>query len=120
MICVKGIHHVSINVVDVAQATHFYEHVIGLQRLDRPQFSFPGAWLQAGAQQVHLVGINSGSPLKEQHFAFHVDDVDNIRTWLVECECSVTETKTVDGICRQIFTRDPSGNLLEFNQPIVA
>jgi glyoxylase I family protein len=51
-----GVHHVSINVDDVDAARQFYVDVLGLtERTDRPAFSFDGAWLDVGAQQVHLI-----------------------------------------------------------------
>ena len=51
-----GLHHVSINVSDVGAARDFYTRVLGLtERADRPDFSFDGAWLDAGNQQVHLI-----------------------------------------------------------------
>jgi catechol 2,3-dioxygenase-like lactoylglutathione lyase family enzyme len=48
------VHHVSINVDDVDKALDFYVGTLGLvPRPDRPDFGFPGAWLNAGDQQVH-------------------------------------------------------------------
>ena len=41
-----GVHHVSINVRDTAESVSFYTEVLGLiERNDRPEFSFDGAWL---------------------------------------------------------------------------
>ena len=51
-----GLHHVSINVDDLDAALAFYVNALGLSvRPDRPDFSFDGAWLDAGGQQVHLI-----------------------------------------------------------------
>ena len=74
----RGIHHVSINVDDVPSAERFYTGVLGLERMERPELGFPGAWLRAGEQEVHLLGIQSGKPPREQHFAFLVDDLDAV------------------------------------------
>ncbi len=111
-----GIHHVSINVSDVSAAEDFYVNVLGLEPLDRPDFRFPGAWLRSGEQEVHLIGIDSGSPPKEQHFAFRVDSLDSVRAALEGAGHSCSKTSEIAGICLQAFTRDPSGNLVEFNQ----
>src|SRR5688500_9886093 len=52
----RAVHHVSINVDNVEAAVRFYVDVLGLvPRDDRPDFGFGGAWLDAGAQQVHLI-----------------------------------------------------------------
>lgn len=111
-----GIHHVSINVSDVPAAQDFYVNVLGLELLDRPDFGFPGAWLRSGEQEVHLIGVDSGPPLKEQHFAFRVDSLDAVRSTLESAGYKCSKDNEIAGICRQAFTRDPSGNLLEFNQ----
>jgi len=112
----QGIHHVSINVADVETAQAFYVDALGMELLDRPDFSFRGAWLRAGQQEVHLMEMDSGPPLKEQHFAFKVSDIDALRRPLADAGLKCSQTQEIPGICRQSFTRDPSGNLIEFNQ----
>ena len=64
----KGIHHVSINVDNIDAAREFYVGKLGMEELDRPDLGFPGLWLRSGEQEVHLLGMDSGEPLKEQHF----------------------------------------------------
>ena len=112
----NGIHHVSINVKDVDTAVTFYTEVLGLDLLDRPDLGFPGAWLRAGEQEVHLLGIDSGEPLKEQHFAFAVQDLEHVRERLQAAGIKCSRPNEIPGVCVQSFTHDPSGNMLEFNQ----
>lgn len=112
----KGIHHVSINVRDVDAALQFYVDVLGMEPLVRPSLGFPGAWLRSGQQEVHLLGVDSGAPLKEQHFAFLVDELETVIAELKGAGALVGEVNEMQGICRQVFTHDPSGNLVEFNQ----
>lgn len=112
----QGIHHVSINVDDVDTATHFYVAVLGMQLLPRPDLGFPGAWLQSGNQEVHLLDIQSGRPPQEQHFAFLVDNIDSVAAQLDAHAIAHTTAKEITGVCRQMFTHDPSGNMIEFNQ----
>ncbi len=112
----QGIHHVSINVKDVDAALGFYVELLGMELLDRPNFGFPGAWMRAGEQEVHLLGAHSGPPLKEQHFAFKVADVDEVKAALEAAGRSCSKPLEIAGVCRQAFTHDPSGNLVEFNQ----
>ena len=52
-----GVDHVAINVADVPGGIAFYTETIGLvQNFTRPDFGFPGAWLDtANGQQVHLI-----------------------------------------------------------------
>jgi catechol 2,3-dioxygenase-like lactoylglutathione lyase family enzyme len=85
---VVGLHHVNINVRDVAEAVAFYT-AIGFEELPRPDFGFDGAWLRMGqcAADLGAVGIALNVPPSR------------------------------DGAGRQAFFRDPSGNLIELNQP---
>ena len=112
----QGIHHVSINVKDVDTALRFYVELLNLELLERPDLGFPGAWIRAGEQEIHLLGIDSGEPLKEQHFAFAVNDAQVIHTALQANGYSPTDIRDIPSICRQFFTHDPSGNMVEFNQ----
>ena len=70
-----GIHHVSINVSDLAVARDFYVGTLGCdERSDRPTFDVDGAWLDVGGQQVHLI-VAEPPVFLGQHFAMLVDDV---------------------------------------------
>ncbi len=57
------LHHASIRVADVARSQAFYEGLLGLQVLDRPDVGVPGRWYGIGAGQLHLIqspGMGSG------------------------------------------------------------
>lgn len=112
----QGIHHVSINVKDVDTALTFYIEMLNLELLERPDLGFPGAWIRAGEQEIHLLGIDSGEPVKEQHFAFAVNDAQAIHAALQANGYSPTDIRDIPNVCRQFFTHDPSGNMVEFNQ----
>ena len=111
-----GIHHVSINVDDVDAAVNFYTQALELTVMDRPDLGFPGAWLQAGEQEVHLLGIQDGKPPKQQHFAFLVEDLEAVRSRLASMDIKVSKPNEISGVCRQSFAHDPSGNMVEFNE----
>lgn len=73
-----GVHHVSVNVDDLKKAVGFYVGVLGLSvRDDRPNFPVEGAWLDAGAHQLHLVQGEAPAGLG-QHFALLVEDLDAV------------------------------------------
>lgn len=110
-----GVHHVSINVVDVDAAIAFYTELLGFTlRDDRPDFRFPGAWLNVGGQQLHLIG-GEVPTAKGQHFAVHVADLDAAVAELRERGAQVSDPSPV-GTGRQAFLTDPSGNLVEIHQ----
>jgi catechol 2,3-dioxygenase-like lactoylglutathione lyase family enzyme len=112
-----GVHHVSINVTDAAEAIAFYTDVLGLtERTDRPSdLGIDGAWLDAGGQQVHL--IQAGPPPSlGQHFALRVDDLDAAVAELRGRDLTVSDPSPV-GTGRQAFLSDPWGNAVELHQP---
>ena len=110
-----GVHHVSINVNDVAVAVAFYTDVLGLTtRNDRPDFGFGGAWLDAGDQQLHLIA-GTVPKAEGQHFAVQVADLDETIQELRDRGVHVGDAAPV-GAGRQAFVVDPSGNLVELHQ----
>ncbi|MGB0114198.1 MAG: VOC family protein [Ilumatobacteraceae bacterium] len=111
-----GVHHVSINVRDADESLAFYTDVLGLtERTDRPDFSFRGAWLDVGGQQVHLIEGDVPTSVG-QHFAIRVDDLDAVVSELRGRGVDVRDPKPV-GTARQTFVFDPSGNMIELHQP---
>ncbi|MEZ5215651.1 MAG: VOC family protein [Ilumatobacteraceae bacterium] len=111
-----GLHHVSINVDDVAAARHFYVDLLGFaERTDRPDFPFDGAWLDIGGQQIHLIE-GEVPPGKGQHFAVAVADLAATVTELRAHGLEVSEPKPV-ATALQCFTHDPAGNLVELHEP---
>jgi catechol 2,3-dioxygenase-like lactoylglutathione lyase family enzyme len=89
--------------------------VLGLrERGDRPDFSFAGAWLDVGGQQVHL--IEAGLPADlGQHFAVRVADLDATVAELRGAGVTVSDPSPVGGN-RQAFLHDPAGNLVELHE----
>lgn len=116
---VADIHHISLNVSDTDRALRFYRDVLGMAMLDRPNFSFAGAWLDAGAgRQVHLIETAAVPADHGQHVAFRVDDLDVVVAALRSAGVAVGDPTTVgDTRIRQAFAHDPDGNRLEFTQP---
>ncbi|MBM4335948.1 MAG: lactoylglutathione lyase [Deltaproteobacteria bacterium] len=112
-----GVHHVSINVHDADLVGRFYTDVLGLETLPRPDFPFKGLWLRAGGQQIHLIEVAGHVAPEGQHFAFEVDDIESICAALAARGVTVSPPRTLPGAGRQAFFRDPSGNLIELNQP---
>lgn len=111
-----AVHHVSINVDDVDAALGFYVDVLGLApRRDRPpDLGVDGAWLDAGAQQVHLI-LAPPPTARGQHFALLVDDLDAVVDELRGRSVDVSDPVPV-GRNRQSFLHDPAGNLIELHQ----
>ncbi|HXY45505.1 MAG TPA: VOC family protein [Acidimicrobiales bacterium] len=110
-----AIHHVAINVSDLDAALEFYQGALGLvARSDRPDFGFPGAWLDAGPQQLHLIEA-AAPPNVGQHFAIRVEDIDAVVAELRAAGHRPSEPSPV-GNSRQAFISDPSGNVVELHE----
>ncbi len=111
-----GVAHVAICVRDLDQARRFYVEGLGLTEVQRPDFGVPGAWLQAGAEQVHLM-VAEEPPPGRQHFALTVDDLEAAVADLEAAGIPAQRSPALPGAGRQAFVTDPSGNLVELNQP---
>jgi catechol 2,3-dioxygenase-like lactoylglutathione lyase family enzyme len=116
-----AVHHVSINVDDLAAALEFYVDVLGLtERSDRPAFPFDGAWLDAAGQQVHLIVEPWDGELGRHgslgpHFALEVADLDATVAELRARGLEVTDPRPVSRNS-QAFLQDPCGNVVELQQ----
>jgi len=113
----RGVHHVSINVDDVEKAGTFYIGVLGMEKLARPDFGFPGMWLECGGQQIHLMQMENHVAPEGPHFALRVDDIELALRNLRAKGVQVSDVLDIPGAGRQAFLRDPAGNLIELNQP---
>jgi len=110
-----GVHHVSINIDDLDAALAFYVGTLGLvARTDRPDLGFPGAWLDAGHQQVHLIGASVPTD-QGQHFALRVDDLGATISELRDGGVAVSDAMMI-GTSHQAFLHDPCGNLIELHE----
>lgn len=105
------LHHTSINVNDVARSRQFYERLLGLEPLERPDFGVPGVWYGIGEGQLHLIqcepmgmAIDPSGP----HFAVQVRDLDEARR-----ELAAAGLEVLDPGHDQIWVRDPDGNVVE-------
>lgn len=121
---IQALHHVSVVVSDTARSLAFYRDLLGMTQTERPDLGFPGAWLQIGAQQLHLMQVASpgaSSPADEskaigrdRHVAFHVDDVDAFADRLRNAGVPFNPSRSSR---RVIFCRDPDGNGIELAEP---
>jgi catechol 2,3-dioxygenase-like lactoylglutathione lyase family enzyme len=110
---VRGLHHVNINVRSLDEALAFYTGRLGFEALDRPAFPFAGAWLRMGDDELHLVVDPEAIIDDSQHFALAVDDLDSCCR---ELDAAGVGVRRSPG-SRQAFLRDPSGNVIELNEP---
>ena len=111
------VHHISINVANNETARSFYIDHLGFEEIERPEMGFKGTWLQIGDQQLHLLEVADHDAPAGQHFAFKVEDIHQSRDYLISKGIKVSDPMELGGVGIQCFFKDPSGNLLELNQP---
>ncbi|MEY2435704.1 MAG: hypothetical protein QOF97_540 [Acidimicrobiaceae bacterium] len=113
---VERLHHAAFTVTDLDAAIAFYR-ILGFEPIERPDFGFPGAWLQADQAQVHLLESSELPPSPGTHVALKVGDLEALVSQLEGAGLRVGRLAHVAGAGRQAFVNDPSGNQIELNQP---
>ena len=111
--------HTTVLVSDITKSLEFYEGVLGLGKDDSRKLPFPGAWLQAGEVQIHLMELPNPDPLsgrpdnpgRDRHTAFSVKNLQALEEKLINA--GIVYNRSSSGR-NAIFTRDPDGNGLEF------
>ncbi|MCW8853773.1 MAG: VOC family protein [Gammaproteobacteria bacterium] len=116
---VLSIHHVSLLVENTEKSLQFYIGILGLEvDASRPDLGYPGAWINIGNQQIHLLELPNPDSMvdrpehggRDRHLAVLVDDIAAIETRLEQS--NITFTRSRSGR-KAIFCRDYDGNALE-------
>ena len=119
MIEVCSINHVSLLVADTRRSLDFYHGLLSLAVDDsRPEIDFPGAWLQVGDGQIHLLELpESGQSRdpelhggRDHHLAMNVVSIDEVAQALETAGIAFTRSRSGR---KALFCRDPDGNALE-------
>ena len=120
MITGAQLHHASLIVSDTERALRFYCDILGLERANnRPELGFPGAWLQLGSQQIHLMELPNPDPLegrpshggRDRHIAISISNISALMATLDQNQIPYSESRSGR---RALFCRDPDQNALEF------
>ncbi len=114
--------HFNIRTSKLADTIRFYEDILGLNSGDRPNFSFPGAWMYSeGKAVVHLVDISQTSEQQKpdsgvvHHVAFASRDFAGMKQRLESKGMAFDARQVPGGALWQIFVSDPNGVMIELN-----
>ena len=116
----EAILHASIIVENTERALQFYHEILGVPvNNQRPDLGYPGAWLQIGMQQIHLLELDNPDPVdggpqhggRDRHIAIAVDNITALQNRLDKAGVKYTLSKSGR---RALFARDPDGNACEF------
>ncbi|MGH9874201.1 MAG: VOC family protein [Pyrinomonadaceae bacterium] len=116
-----GVSHVNVTVPAFleADAKHFYEGVLGLAQIPKPQGTRQnmGAWFQLGGMQLHLsIEDDVQNELSDRHVCYQVRDIAAAHLEFRNAGIDVIpDPRPVSGQSR-FFVRDPGGNLIEVTQ----
>jgi glyoxylase I family protein len=114
--------HASVIVSDTERSLRFYRDLLGLPvNMTRPNLGYPGAWLDVGAQQIHLLELPNPDPVqgrpahggRDRHIALAIHDIKDLQQRLERANIPYTMSKSGRAA---LFTRDPDGNALEVVQ----
>jgi glyoxylase I family protein len=113
-----SLNHASLIVANTDKSLVFYCEVLGLQQVDRPDLGFPGAWLQLGDQQIHLLELDNPDPItgrpehggRDRHVALNALALTPVQDALYRA--GIFYTMSISGR-RALFCRDPDGNAIE-------
>jgi catechol 2,3-dioxygenase-like lactoylglutathione lyase family enzyme len=118
------LHHLAIKTNDVDATVRFWNEVVGSHSVDRPDFPFPGAWLQFGTTMIHLYGgdaarnddgeFDRGSAAID-HVALAAEGFDEMRDLLIERKLGWRQLAIPSFNIWQLFVYDPNGVLVELN-----
>jgi len=116
---VYGIHHCSVIVSDTSRSVAFYTEILGLSvDASRPELGYPGAWLNVGEQQIHLLELVNPDPVegrphhggRDRHVALSVRSLDQVQNALESRGYEFTLSKSGR---KAMFFRDPDANAVE-------
>lgn len=112
----RSLHHVSVRVRDVEASRAFYERLLGVSAIERPDLGFPGEWYGVGGSEIHLIQHEKTGPEgidpTDPHFALEIEDLAAVRRELDEA--GVPYLALGDGL---LWVHDPDGNTIELRAP---
>ena len=111
--------HCSLIVASTEKALEFYQGILGLE-LDntRPDLGYPGAWLNMGDSQIHLLELPNPDPVdnrpehggRDRHLALRVSCLD-VLIYRLEA-AGIQYSKSKSGRAA-LFCRDYDANAIE-------
>jgi glyoxylase I family protein len=118
----NSILHSSVIVANTENSLNFYHNILGLEiDSSRPDLGYPGAWLNIGKQQIHLIELPNPDPTEnrpqhgghDRHVALSTNQFDKLVATLEKNNIKFTLSRSGR---KALFFRDPDGNAIEVIQ----
>ena len=104
--------NICVPIEQLEEAREFYQTIIGLQQIERPDvFATPGYWFAWADIELHI-GVEPALPVSARHTAFEVTDVAAARRWLEQNHIKIYDVPLIKGRVTITFY-DPFGNHME-------
>ena len=118
------LNHIALPTNDPARAEKFYVDLLGFRVVPRPSFSFDGRWLyrEDVGPMLHLLHVPDHciptGPINtlSAHLAIQCGNAQEVVDQLNVEKIEYVERHLPDFGYRQIFFRDPDGNLIELGE----
>lgn len=113
-----GYHHVQLAMPPgpqaEADAVGFYEDLLGLTRISKPEHlaARGGCWFRSGPVELHLGVEEPFAPARKAHPALLVEGLDSLERRLLAGGVAIEHDTQLEGHER-FYVRDPFGNRLE-------
>ncbi|MFZ1061047.1 MAG: VOC family protein [Candidatus Rokuibacteriota bacterium] len=127
MLPFTAVSHISVTVTNLQDAKAFYGGVLGLRDIPRPDFGFPGLWYALDADLALHITVKDTMPLRppdprrfdtrDPHFALAVADADEAYARIHASGLPFYDFADTPTGLRQLFIRDPAGNMIELIGP---
>lgn len=109
--------HVNVLVDDLDQGVAFFRDIVGLEPDDTPDHDFPSQFFTfANGTQIHMNEFKDSRPFRA-HFCIIVDNFCDVFRRMKAAGAIDIEPwgkiRRLDSGAMQMFSRDPSGNLVE-------
>jgi len=118
----KALNHAAFRVTNVEKACDFYENVIGLKQIPRPQMGIGGAWYGVGESALHIISADN-NPMKGgdidptgPHVAIEVEDYEAAKAAIKQRGLEFREM-SMQGFGSLLWVLDPDGNTIELRAP---
>ncbi len=118
------IHHVAIKTQDLEATDRFYVDVLGMEKVFRPEFDFPGSWYNIGSTMVHIMagfagldrdGKETNGGASVDHIAVFAQDFDGFKKNYDDAGVEWRQFSIPEVKLWQLFAHDPNGVLIELN-----
>ncbi|WZY00013.1 VOC family protein [Bacillus sp. FSL W7-1360] len=113
----KGIDHVQLAAPKGSEekARDFFGRILGMEEIPKPAnlAKRGGVWFSCGQHQLHIGVQDDFAPAKKAHPAFHVANLEELRSTLTAAGVTVKDDEPLEG-AERFYVDDPFGNRIEF------